>query len=297
LDVSEEGWFEMSEISAQIMKDIYEDRVELFVLYDKLKKTEGKWQTYGSKGILGGPNNEHLILSENADHEVLDRKAILSLIRETFSRFSQSFYRHYCFAFHVPNGNDMINAFKLSFALAHKDLSKIALQLSEKTVCRSYKTPKKDSKYKSQEKNSDQDIIDFLEMNKDEPEIEEPLFTFAHVILMLLVLILSIALVISCLYIFKPRKFHELQKLISSFKGFICVKSTKEETNNPAFQRLESESNSDQVDDLNLTEIQANSVYFNANYNGNLESETNFDPSQLITVPGYNSKAKDQVFL
>jgi hypothetical protein len=36
---------------------------------------------------------------------------------------------------------------------------------------------------------------------------------------------------------------------------------------------------------------------FNANYNGNLESETNFDPSQLITVPGYNSKAKDQVFL
>jgi hypothetical protein len=296
LDVSEEGWFEMSEISAPIMKDIFEDRVELLVLYDKLKKTEGKWQTYGSKGILGGPNNEHLILSENVDHEVLDQKTILSLIKETFSRFSQSFYRIYCFAFHVPNGNDMINAFKLSFALAHKDLSKIALQLSEKTVCRSYKTPKKDSNYKSQENNSDQDIIDFLE-NKDEPEIEDPLFTFAHVILMLLVLILSIALLISCLYIFKPRKFHELQKLISSFKGFICVKSTKEETNNPAFQRLESESNSDQVDDLNLTEIQSNSVYFNANYNGNLESETNFDPSHLITVPGYNSKTKDQAFV
>ena len=80
----------MSEISAQIMKDIYEDRVELFVLYDKLKKTEGKWQTYGSKGILGGPNNEHLILSENADHEVLDQKTILSLIKETFSKFSES---------------------------------------------------------------------------------------------------------------------------------------------------------------------------------------------------------------
>ena len=112
LDVSEEGWFEMSEISTQIMKDIYEDRVELFVLYDKLKKTEGKWQTYGSKGILGGPNNEHLILSENADHEVLDQKTILSLIKETFSRFSQSFYRIYCFVFHVPNGNDMINSFK-----------------------------------------------------------------------------------------------------------------------------------------------------------------------------------------
>ena len=188
----------------------------------------------------------------------------------------------------------MINSFKLSFALAHKDLRKIALQLSEKTVCRSYKTPKKDSNYKSQENNSDQDIIDFLE-SKDEPVIEDPLFTFAHVILMLLVLILSIALVISCLYIFKPRKFHELQKMIESFKGFLCVKSTKEETNNPAFQRLESESNSDQVDDLNLTEIQANSVYFNANYNGNLESET--DPSQLITVPGYNSKAKDRAFV
>ena len=297
MDVSEEGWFEMSEISTQIMKDIYKDRVELFVLYDKLKKTEGKWQTYGSKGILGGPNNEHLILSENADHEVLDQKTILSLIKETFSRFSQSFYRIYCFAFHVPNGNDMINSFKLSFALAHKDLRKIALQLSEKTVCRSYKTPKKDdSNYKSQEKNSDQDIIDFLE-NKDEPEIEDPLFTFAHVILMLLVLILSIALVISCFYIFKPRKFHELQMLISSFKGFLCLKDKKEETNNPAFQRLESESNSDQVDDLNLTEIQANSVYFNANYNGNQESETNFDPSQLITVPGYNYKANDQAFV
>ena len=114
---------------------------------------------------------------------------------------------------------------------------------------------------------------------------------------MLLVLILSIALVISCLYIFKPRKFHELQKMIESFKCFLCVKGTKEETNNPAFQRLESESNSDQVDDLNLTEIQANSVYFNANYNGNQESETNFDPSQLITVPGYNSKAKDRSFV
>ena len=231
MDVSEEGWFEMSEISTQIMKDIYEDRVELFVLYDRLKKTEGKWQTYGSKGILGGPNNEHLILSENADHEVLDQKTILSLIKETFSRFSQSFYRIYCFAFHVPNGNDMINSFKLSFALAHKDLRKIALQLSEKTVCRSYKTPKKDSNYKSQENNSDQDIIDFLE-NKDEPEIEDPLFTFAHVISMLLVLILSIALAISCLYIFKPRKFHELQKIIESFKGFLCEKSRKEETNN-----------------------------------------------------------------
>ena len=128
---------------------------------------------------------------------------------------------------------------------------------------------------------------------------------------MLLVLILSIALAISCLYIFKPRKFHELQKIIESFKGFLCEKSRKEETNNiywkrktnqpntnnPAFQRLESESNSDQVDDLNLTEIQANSVYFNANYNGNQESETNFDPSQLITVPGYNSKAKDRAFV
>ena len=301
MDVSEEGWFEMSEISAQIMKDIYEDRVELFVLYDKLKKTEGKWQTYGSKGILGGPNNEHLILSEDADHEVLDQKTILSLIKETFSKFSQSYYRIYCFAFHVPNGNDMINSFKLSFALAHKDLRKIALQLSEKTVCRSYKTPKKDSNYKSQEKNSDQDnsdqdIIDFLE-NKDEPEIEDPLFTFAHVILMLLVLILSIALVISCLYIFKPRKFHELQKMIESLKGFICVKGTKEDTNNPAFHRLESESNSDQVDDLNLTEIQTNSVYFNANYNGNQESQTNFDPSQLITAPGYNSKTNDQAFV
>ena len=124
----------MSEISAQIMKDIYEDRVELFVLYDKLKNTEGKWQTYGSKGIIGGPNNEHLILSEDADHKVLDQKTILSLIKETFSKFSQSFYRIYCFAFHVPNGNDMINSFKLSFALAHKDLRKIALQLSEKTV-------------------------------------------------------------------------------------------------------------------------------------------------------------------
>ena len=114
---------------------------------------------------------------------------------------------------------------------------------------------------------------------------------------MLLVLILSIALVISCLYIFKPRKFHELQKMIESLKGFICVKGTKEDTNNPAFHRLESESNSDQVDDLNLTEIQTNSVYFNANYNGNQESQTNFDPSQLITAPGYNSKTNDQAFV
>ena len=47
------------------------------------------------------------------------------------------------------NGNDLINAFKLSFAIAHRLPSKILLQLKEETVCRGYKNWKNNSSYKS----------------------------------------------------------------------------------------------------------------------------------------------------
>ena len=108
-------------------------------------------------------------------------------------------------------------------------------------------------------------------MDESEEDEDEPIFTPLNIILMLLIISVAVALGITCFYFLNEGK---------RKKGSQAT---------PAFKRLESDSNSDHVDDLNLTAIQAHSVYFNS-------EENEYPPSQLITAPNYHSKG-DRVFL
>ena len=117
-------------------------------------------------------------------------------------------------------------------------------------------------------------IEKFLNLKETEDDGDEPLLTVLNITLMLLIGLVTIALGITCFYFINEGK----------------KKSGSQPTR--AFKRLDSESNSDQeVDDLNLTAIQANSAYFNE-----FPEENQYPPSQLITVPNYQSKG-DRVFL